>query len=172
MLHCFCSVKGNFDKDYFREKFDLNKLKCIEGSHFYNGSCYFISNKKYSGAMSSLLEDDLFLNVYKQSKKNRLLSSSIDALPTSSLISTMPYDASWKRASDLCANLNNESTLISLSTDNEFDYLIYLLTNLNFPALLHHGISDQNSPPDESSNKNFYSEEQKYFIGLTYNSKY
>ena len=74
----------------------------------------------------------------------------------------LPVDVSWNKAVSSCADLNNDSTLFYYTNNNEYEYLINLLTKLHFPSLL-----DENSM---SLNKDIYNEEQKYFIGLTYNS--
>ena len=152
-----------------KEKFDYKKLKCLQGSYFFNGSCYFISNKKYS---DSSYETELLLEtLMKLRKNNKKSSSSLDSTPlgTAAELASLPTDSSWKNAYNYCSQLNNDSSLIYFDNNNqeEYEYIISLLKRLNFPnlAYLKQTLTNQNK-----LDKSAYNEEQKYFIGLTFNS--
>ena len=137
------------------QKLDNNKLRCAQGSHFFNGSCYFISNKKFKES-STVFESDILDYLKQKSKKAR---SGLSALSSIDTKLSLPIDASWNKAVDSCRNLNNDSTLIHFANDSEYTFLINLLIKLHFP-----GLADEN--------KSRYNEEQKYYIGLTYNSEF
>lgn len=141
------------DKDYLSQKLDKNRLQCVQGSHFYNGSCYFISNKKFKES-STAFESDILDYLKQKSQKAR---SGISALTSLDTKLSLPTDASWNKAVDSCHNLNNDSNLIHFEQNSEYNFLVNLLIKLHFP-----GLSDDK--------KGQFNEEQKYYIGLTYNS--
>jgi hypothetical protein len=151
---------GSLDKDYLSQKLDSNRLKCAQGSHFFNGSCYFISNKKHADTSSSLFEADLSVLDYlnKKTQKARL---AVSESQLSQLASSLPAENAWTSAVHSCASLHNDSSLIYFEHDREYEFLVGLLTRLHFPNLLVGGKVESR----------LYNEEQKYFIGLTYNSK-
>lgn len=161
--------KGTIDNDYIRQKFDLSKLKCLTGSHPFNGSCYFISNKKYSDTPSEkdvIMEQ--FLSIYKKKKLKKTSSQSDSGLNTAIDVATLPEYTVWKQAVNYCEQLNNDSTLLHFSNENqeEFDYIIDLLMKLNFPE----ATPETSNIYQRSYKKSFFVQEQKYFIGLTFNS--
>ncbi len=150
---------GSLDKDYLSQKLGNDRLKCAEGSHFFNGSCYFISNKKYMDTSSSLFDTDLSVLDYlnKKTQKARLTVSN---LQLSQISSSLPIENTWRSAVNSCANLHNDSSLIYLENDREYKFLVGLLTELHFPNLF----------VGNKLESRLYNEEQKYYIGLTYNS--
>jgi hypothetical protein len=153
---------GSIDKDYLIQKLDNSKLKCIQGSYFFNGSCYIISNKRYRDRSSFIETDDASDFLIKRGKKikNTVLSSVIS--PSTALnVYSLPEEAPWKNANISCAILVNDSSLIYFNNENEYEFLLNLLKELNFPGI-------DNNKNDKTINEN----EQKYFIGLTFNSKY
>ena len=150
------------DKDYLRQKLDNSRLKCIQGSHFFNGSCYFISNMKYTQS-SSVFESDILIDYLKKRAKAKsplLDMGNKNAL--SSPGSNMPNEESWNNAVQSCLNLNNDSGLIHFQNDFEYEFLKGLLTKLHFPYLI---------DGSQQQGINIYGQEQKYYIGLTHNSK-
>ena len=162
---------GTIDTNYLAEKFAYKKLKCLQGSHSFNGSCYFISNKKYS---DSTYEAELLIETLMKMRKGaKKISSSLDSTPlgTAAEIASLPTDTNWKNAVDYCSQLNNESTLLYFDNNNqeEFDFIINLVGRLNFPNFVP---SKQPESDRLVNNKNRVPlEELKYFIGLTFNSK-
>lgn len=136
------------------------KLKCLQGSHSFNGSCYFISNKKYIDAET---EKDLIIeNILRLYKNKKKISSSIQSTPigTAAELATLPVESNWKNAFNFCSQLNNDSTLLEFTGNiQEYNYIIELIRKLNF--------QDSVATADD---KGDFRQEQKYFIGLTYNS--
>ena len=168
------------DKDYLSQKLDNGRLKCAQGSHFFNGSCYFISNKKSSASSLFDTSSDLsfinYLNKNTQIKRARFMSSSSSNHRLNDLMSpisnsVLPVENSWNSAVRSCLELSNDSSssLIYFENGREYEFLVSLLTKLHFPNLLNLGNIDKNiGEPDRT----FYNEEQKYYIGLTYNGKF
>lgn len=153
---------GSFSKDYLMQKFDNSKLKCLQGSYFFNGSCYFISDKKYSDK-SSYLESDNFFDYLKQRGKNvkNIISNTLVSSDMASVISSLPAESIWLYANTSCAKLNNDSSLFFFKDDSEYDHILNLLKELNFPE----------NKPNEQPTGAVIRKEQKYFIGLKYDSK-
>ena len=153
---------GSFSKDYLLQKLDNSKLKCLQGSYFFNGSCYFISDKKYTDR-SSYLESDNFFDYLKQRGKNvkSIVSNSIVSPDITSTITSLPAKSIWFYANTSCAKLNNDSTLFHFKDDSEYEHILNLLKELNFPE----------NKPNGQTNSAVVRKEQKYFIGLKYDSK-
>lgn len=145
------------------QKLSYTKLKCLQGSHPFNGSCYFVSNKKYIDSES---EKDIiiehFLRLYKKNKQFAALQST--PLGTAAELASLPMSANWKNSFTHCSQLNNDSSLLTFSTNlEEFNFIVDLLKKLNFPTLT---VNDRNL------GKDYFEQELKYFIGLTYNSNF
>ena len=120
---------GPFDKDYLIQKLDNSKLKCLQGSYFFNGSCYVISNKKYRDKSSSYLEtDDIsdFLMKRGQKVKNSVVSS-LAASDLAMSVFRLPEEAAWNSSFQSCSTLDNDSSLIYFNNENEYEYLLNLL---------------------------------------------
>lgn len=159
------------DKDYLSQKFDNSRLKCVQGSHFFNGSCYFISNKKYTEPAPSIFESDLSILNYLNKKKEKAKLTAKNGV--TELISSLPTDTTWNNAVKSCLDLNNDSSLIYFNNDMEYEFLIGLLTKLNFPSLLaNQEDSKVNRYNQQHIQNRLYNEEQKYYIGLTHNGKF
>ncbi len=109
----------------------------------------------------------------KLRNSNKKISSSLDstALGTAAEIASLPTLSSWKNAVSHCSQLNHDSSLLYFDNNNqqEFDFIIGLLRRLNFPNLVLPKQPTENSP--FGTNKVSFEEEQKYFIGLTFNSR-
>jgi hypothetical protein len=147
----------------YKQKIDLKKPKCLQGSHHYNGSCYFISNRKYSDAS---FETEIILESILKTlgtNKKHAPASFLDStsIGTAAELASLPVEAVWKNAFSYCSQLNNDSSLLYFNNYNyeEYEYIMNLLKRLNFPNLAYQPEND----------KDYFVEEQKYFIGLTYN---
>ena len=109
----------------------------------------------------------------KLRKTNKKASSSLDSTPlgTATELASLPTDSSWKNAFNYCSKLNNDSSLIYFDNNNqeEYEYIISLLKKLNFPSM---AISKMNENNQVNMDKTVFNEEQKYFIGLTFNSNF
>lgn len=151
---------GSLDKDYLIQKLGNSRLKCLQGSYFFNGSCYVISNRKYKDRTSYLETDNIYDLIKKGGQKSKnLISNSLVSRDLALSVTRMPNEASWRMANQSCANLSNDSSLIYFNNENEYEYLLNLLKELNF--------ADSENKPDNILNEN----EQKYYIGLTFISK-
>ena len=143
-------------------------MKCLQGSYFFNGSCYVVSNKKHSSDVSSSLfeTDALYDLITKRAKKPKLVDSKWDKLPINMAIkvSSLPNKAGWRTSVNYCSSLNNDSSLIYFSNDQEFNFLIDLLKKLNFPHL----INEKSDVVKPALLPKFDKIEHKYFIGLSY----
>ncbi len=164
-------IQNNFLKgslDIYRQKIDSKKLKCLQGSHHFNGSCYFISNRKYTD--SSFETDIIFESIMKTLKNSKKIGSHLfesSSIGTAAELASLPTETVWKNALNFCSQLNNDSTLLYFNNNNdEYLYIMNLLKRLNFPNLAYQ-IENQ-----IFFNRDNYNEEQKYFIGLTFNSKF
>ena len=169
--------------DVYRQKLETIKPRCLQGSHHFNGSCYFISNVKYATAMASASGNDadvLVETLMRSLKRNNKLTSSrlFDASPIgmAAELAAMPGETVWNNAYQLCTQLNNDSTLLYFNNYNmeEYDYVISLLTRLNFPNLVYLSSGSGGggaSGAGETRDLGSYNQEKKYFVGLKYNSK-
>lgn len=147
---------GSGDSSYIGEKLTGLRSKCLDGSHFFNGSCYFISNRKHSADSSfPMNEFDLALNLARERKKNSFLPSSLDSTPlgTQIVAASIPSADNWEAARRHCAQLNNDSSLIVIENDLEYEFLEALLFQLNSVSLTN-------------------SKEAIYHIGLRYLSEW
>ena len=113
------------------------------------------------------------MKLRKNNKKSS--SSSLDSTPlgTAAELASLPTDSNWKNAFNYCAQLNNDSSLIFFDDNNleEYGFILGLLKRLNFPSLAFGAKQSENSL-NILSDKAAFVEEQKYFIGLTFNSKF
>ena len=111
------------------------------------------------------------MKLRKNNKKSS--SSSLDSTPfgTAAELASLPTDSSWKNAFNYCAQLNNDSSLIFFDNNNldEYEFILSLLKRLNFPSL---AFGTKQTNEIILSDKAAFVEEQKYFIGLTFNSKF
>lgn len=168
---------GSIDSEYMRQKLRLKKLECLQGSYHFNGSCYFVSSKKYG--LKSADQEVLIESLLKTFRKNKKLSDSLDDTPlgVASELATLPVYSTWNDAFTSCAKLNNESAMFLPANSNmvEFDFIVNLLKKLDFPNLI-----DAQSQASSASNQTAFmttkgptkfNQEKKYLIGLNYNSK-
>ena len=136
----------------------MNKPTCAQGSYFYNGSCYFISNHRYTPQIPILSSGSEYLltEILSGDSKDgkQLLPDSLQSsyLGTSLATSLFPKQANWLNASNFCQQLSNESTLIYFDNKLEYEFLINLLFKLKFPI-----------------NETDYLKEETYFVGISYN---
>ncbi len=88
------------------------------------------------------------------------------SIGTAAELASLPSETVWKNALNFCSQLNNDSTLLYFNNNyDEYVYIINLLKRLNFPNLAYQAENQF------LFNRDNYNEEQKYFIGLTFNSK-
>jgi len=154
---------GSIDKDYLKQKLAYKKLKCLQGSYAYNGSCYFISDLKYSASFGLDVALENFMKVANQNSK---LASSLDSTPLGTAIelASLPKLTTWKNALNYCTQLNNDSSLVSFNNNQEeHDFIIDLLKKLHFPSLFYQQNLGTSEKPSE--------DEREYHIGIVFNSK-
>lgn len=85
-------------------------------------------------------------------------------------LATIPTEATWISALNYCQQINNDSLLLSLNNnDREFEFVVDLLFKTNFPNIS--PIIPQSLTKQSTTNNKMFNQEQKYFIGLTHNSK-
>jgi hypothetical protein len=105
------------------------------------------------------------MKTLKSSKKNGASLFESSSIGTAAELASLPTETVWKNALNFCSQLNNDSTLLYFNNNNdEYVYIINLLKRLNFPNLAY---QMENQFLFDRDN---YNEEQKYFIGLTFNS--
>ncbi|CAF0777204.1 unnamed protein product [Brachionus calyciflorus] len=139
---------GTFETDILGQRLPNRKLKCAQGSHPFNGSCYFISDIKYIETD----KNEILQNILKILEEKKQLLNPIKSLSNSAERSQIPSKAKWNEALNLCNQLDPYSSLIQFNEKNsDFDFIVDLLKNYT----------------SQQSGKYF---EQKYWIGLTYNS--
>jgi hypothetical protein len=168
---------GSIDSEYMRQKLRLKKLECLQGSYHFNGSCYFVSSKKYG--LKSADQEVLIDNLLKTLRVNKKLTNSLDDTPlgVATELATLPVYSTWNDAFASCAKLNNESAMFYPANSNmvEFDFIVNLLKKLDFPNLI-----DAQNQASSSNNKTTFvstktptkfNQEKKYIIGLNYKSK-
>lgn len=165
--------KGSLDNEYITSKLNVNNLKCLQGSYSFNGSCYFVSNKKHIDASEKDIVFEYLMKAYR--RKDSGSSSRIKNTPLglAAEIASSPNEASWMSASNYCKQLNNDSTLFYYNNNpREFEFVVDLLKKLNFPDLAIREESNNNLERNGLAfNRNYFTQEQKYYIGLIYNSK-
>ncbi len=123
---------GSLDKDYLIQKLDNSKLKCLQGSYFFNGSCYIISNKKYRDKSSFFETDDISEFLIKRGQKlKNAVSSALAASDLTMSVFRLPDEAAWNSSFISCSTLNNDSSLIYFNNEYEYEYLLKLLKGLN-----------------------------------------
>lgn len=131
------------------------KYKCGKDSFSFNGSCYFISNRKQYNIGLDDAYDTLSQNLMRFANRRQ------QQLPRSSQVSLidMPSEAKWQDAVENCKRLNNDSSLFTFGNNlQEYEMIKDLLIKNIFTM----------SSSDQKINQEF---EQKYFIGLSYNSR-
>ena len=139
--------QGAFETDFFSQRIPNKKLKCAQGSHPYNGSCYFISDKKYNE--NDL--NDIIQNVLKVIEEKKRLPG-FKSGPNSGEKFQLSSKARWPEAISSCKQLDPFSSLIQFNESNtEFEFIVNLLKNYTL-----------------AQDVSYY--EQKYWIGLTYKS--
>lgn len=146
---------GSIDKSYITDKITGSRSKCLDGSHFFNGSCYFISNKKYRESEFQLDEWAPLLNLNKERKRNRnYLPGFLEQSSLNNKIvkASLKDEYTWESANQNCTKLNNDSTLVYPESSEELKFLIEILMKLNF----------------EDISESF--KEEKYHIGLRFRS--
>ena len=113
------------------------------------------------------------MKLRKNNKKSSFSSLDSTPLGTAAELASLPTDSDWKNAFNYCAKLNNDSSLIYFDNNNldEYEYIIGLLKRLNFPSLAF-GAKQSENGQSILTDKTGFVEEQKYFIGLTFNSKW
>ncbi|RNA23936.1 hypothetical protein BpHYR1_042882 [Brachionus plicatilis] len=135
---------GTLESDILGQAFP-GKLKCAQGSFPFNGSCYFISNKKYIEKDSNEVINYLVHMIEKKSGLQSNIGIGMDK-------SDLPEKARFEEAKFYCDRLELYSSLIQFNESNaEFDFISNLLKNFT-----------------SSQSGKYY--EQKYWIGLVYNT--
>jgi hypothetical protein len=111
------------------------------------------------------------MKLRKNNKKSSVSSLDSTPLGTAAELASLPTDSSWKSAFNYCAQLNNDSSLIFFDNNNldEYEFILSLLKRLNFPSL---AFGTKQANENILSDKAAFVEEQKYFIGLTFNSRF
>jgi hypothetical protein len=106
------------------------------------------------------------MKIYKKKDGPGLNGIQSTPLGLAAEIAAAPNEAVWIDASNYCKSLNNDSTLFYYNEiDIEFDFIVDLLKRLNFPSLI-----NQEQQQNKAVLRNYFSQEQKYFIGLIYNN--
>jgi hypothetical protein len=163
----FADLKfGSLENEFMNKKLNVGQLKCLQGSYSFNGSCYFISNKKYIDVSEKDVIVEYLMKIYKKKESG---SSSMQGTPLglAAEIAAAPEETSWNESAAVCKQLNNDSTLFYYNNNQaEFDFVVDLLKRLNFPNLILSGENERNS-----LSRN-YIQEKKYYIGLSYNSTF
>ncbi len=146
-------LKGKIES--LKDKFNFEQPKCVQGSYFYNGSCYFISNHRpTTGNIVSSSSNILFSQIFNNIGDVSLLPTSLQStfIGTAALSAVLPNQANWLNSSNMCKQLNNESTMIYFEDYIEYEFLINLLFKLKF-----------------NNNQTDYIKEEVFYIGLYYN---
>ena len=169
---------GSLGNEYLTKKLGPSgQTRCLQGSYSFNGSCYFVSNKKHIDASEKDIVLDYLMKVYKKGVGVGGGLGPSTTLGLAAEIANAPSEAAWKDAANYCRQLNNDSTLFFYNNNQlEFEFVIDLLKRLNFPSLIleseknAHAAAASSPPPHP---RIYLSSvlEQKYFIGVVYNSK-
>jgi hypothetical protein len=145
-----------------------NQFECLRGSYFFNGSCYFVSNKKYNFAQN--FEADFMIETAK-SVGRKFIQYPQSIVSLSPKVQFLPELTYWKQAVNACMELNNDSSLVYFEYDNEYTFLINLLQELSFNEIK---IKPEQNVIEPRQRFNYaqrrMNEEMKYFIGLTHNN--
>ena len=124
--------------------------KCLDGSYYYRGSCYFLSNMmRNSSLLTPVIKPKLSRN--EQTLEERFPGE----LP---LVIT---HATWLVSRDYCGLLNKDADLLTIDSEAEFDFLVDLIYRLNF----HEGVEIPYGMKDRNQMT------MGYQVGLRYNGK-
>lgn len=138
-----------------KDRFNFELPKCVQGSYFYNGSCYFISNHRANVNFASQSSSLFLTQILNNQISKSLLPTSLQStfIGTAALSAVLPDKANWLNSSNFCKQLNNESTMIYFDDYVEYEFLMNLLFKLKF----------------NTNNATDYKKEEPFFIGLQYN---
>ena len=153
IITLFFLLKGKIQS--LTDEFNFEKPKCVRGSYFYNGSCYFISNHRPNVNIVSQTSNLLFSQILNDDASKSLLPKSLQStfIGTAAISIVLPEKANWLNASSLCRQLHNESTMIYFDDYVEYEFLINLLFKLKF----------------NTSNATDFKKEEPFFIALHFN---
>jgi hypothetical protein len=168
----FADLKfGSLENEFMNKKLNVGQIKCLQGSYSFNGSCYFISNKKYIDVSEKDIIVEYLMKIYKK-KETGPGSMHGTPLGLAAEIAAAPEETSWNDSASVCKQLNNDSTLFYYNNNQaEFDFVIDLLKRLNFPNLILSGGENAAAAAERNGLSRNYIQEKKYYIGLSYNSK-
>ena len=122
--------------------------KCPDGSYYFKGYCYFVSNKRKS---ESKVKSFMYKKLVNISMEERdLLKNNQPRLPV-----VFDQDV-WMASRGQCKFLNEQADLLTIENEIELDFVIGLLVRLNFK---------KNESVD-------HSKEITYQIGLQFKSKF